>query len=193
VAVPKIEMNQLLGFSKKMRMRGIRPSSKLLLGERISAQPEIVEKLRLPQWAPVFKIIRLRLGDGEPFAVETSYVPEALCPDLLKRDLEGDSLYRLLESEYGIELEHAEEIIEAVVARKRETEWLGIKVGAPLLFVKQVLYGRLARSPAANPVAAVEGWPILYEESLYRADKYQISVRLTRPRLRSERWGEGNP
>lgn len=86
VAASKIEMNQLLGFSEKMRRLGIEPSSRLLVGERTRASPEIAEKLQLEGESYILKITRLRLGNGEPFALETSYIPEALCPSLLERD-----------------------------------------------------------------------------------------------------------
>ncbi len=63
---------------------------------------------------------RIRYGDGEPLLVETSYVPNAVCPRLGRFDLGHESLYGLMRSVYGVVPRRAHEEIDPTTLESTE-------------------------------------------------------------------------
>ena len=116
-----------------MRARGIVPGSKLITVTRIEAGIDVATALRLGPDSEVLRIERLRLADGEPIAIEVLFL-NAERFDGITASLGDDvSLYQLLHSDYGVELDSAEETIEAVVAGAREAKLLDCAAGSALL------------------------------------------------------------
>jgi DNA-binding GntR family transcriptional regulator len=89
--------------------------------------PDVASALRTSPDAPVWRLRRQRLIDGEPAVVETSIIPVALAPDLdrLVSGL-GGSLYDLLARECGLEDEYEEQYLEVVVPAPEERRLLAI-------------------------------------------------------------------
>jgi GntR family transcriptional regulator len=168
VAEPKIDqqLRAVTGFSQDMRLRGAAPSNRVLEARIIPAPPEVKAALRLAPNAEVIVLARVRLADGSPLAVETAYLPQALCPNLLAHDFARESLYEILETEYGFRLSHAEQTIEAQLASPREIELLQLAPTAAVL--------RLQRLTVRH-----DGIPVEYVSSAYRGDRYKFRTTLT--------------
>jgi GntR family transcriptional regulator len=84
-------------------------------------------------------IVRVRLADGEPFALERSSFPADRFAKLLDLDLTG-SLYDLLAEHFDSAPVRAVERIEPVLADADEADALGLPVGAPLMLVDRTAY-----------------------------------------------------
>lgn len=162
-----VHTRNLNGFSEEMRRRGMTPSSKILSLKRETASNQIADSLSLAPDSEVFHIERLRLADDVPLAYEKAFLPVALCPNLDDYNLEKLSLYDILENRFGIEIDHAEEILEAACAARDEAKILNIKPNAPLLVVNRVVY-----TDADQAVESVQ--------TLYRADLYRATFFLTK-------------
>lgn len=157
----------LTSFTETMLSRGLNPSSRLMAMELVIPPPRIAEHLQLDQGQKAFRIERLRLADGEPMALNVSYVPYHLCPHLDSEDLEAGSLYRLLEEKYGLRLWRSEQVLKPTVATEYEAGLLGVSPGTPLLLAEGTTF--------------LEGdVPIEYVKLLYRADRYEFTIRATR-------------
>src|SRR5713226_6167582 len=74
VAPPKIHFNKLMSFTEQMAGRHLDAHSRVLHFGPVEGEQEAVAKLALPSEARLLKIERLRLGAGEPFALETCYL-----------------------------------------------------------------------------------------------------------------------
>ena len=74
-------------------------------------------RLEIALASEVYELCRLRLVDDVPISVQTAYLSAALCPRLEENDLTA-SLYRLLESRYGLRLWSGRETLRA----RRATE-----------------------------------------------------------------------
>ncbi len=85
------------------------------------------------------EIVRVRLADGEPFALERSRFPSDRFCGLLQLDLTR-SLYELLAEHFEAAPVRAVERLEPVLADAGEAVALGIDVGAPLMLVDRVAY-----------------------------------------------------
>lgn len=166
-AEPKIdqELRALTGFSQDVNARGGRPSSQVLEARTMPATAEVADALRIAPEAQVAMLSRLRLADGTPLAIETAYLPAALVPNLLQHDFARESLYRVLEGEYGLKPTLAEQTIEAALASPRELDLLDLAAPAAVL--------RMRRQTRTEGDMAVE-----YVCSTYRGDRYKFHATL---------------
>ncbi len=161
------ELSQLVSTTEAMRQRGWSLATRLVSLNRMTNAAAITHALELPEGAPLYELCRLRIVDGEPLSLETAYLPVQLCPNLEENDL-TQSLYLLLESRYGLRLWTGREILRARGANPYEAHLLDIKEKTPLMSMERLTY-------AAN------GLPVEYLEAVWRGDRYDFIVTLTRP------------
>ncbi len=158
---------RLSSFTEDMIRAGLKPTSRLLAMKRIPAPPKVTKRLALQSDQQVIYIERLRLANGKPMALNTSYVPYHLCPQLLEDNLETDSLFQLLEEKYHLQLWRAEQVLRPAVATEYEAQLLGVALYTPLLL--------------AEGTAFLKGdIPIEYMTLLYRGDRYEFVIHMTR-------------
>ncbi|WP_131740800.1 GntR family transcriptional regulator [Actinomadura roseirufa] len=155
---------ELMSFGEDMRALGMRPSC-LDLGVRtIEADERLAGLFGTAPGAAVHVLERLRLADGEPIAVERSYIPVALAPDLFERRAPGGCLFGALEREFGIVMDEGDQTIEAGPADEGEAEPLGIARGDTVFFLSRRTFSRRVCAEVAF--------------STYRADRYRIHLGL---------------
>jgi GntR family transcriptional regulator len=126
VARPKLErdLGTFSGLSEQLRRQGVAAGALVLSAAAVDGALEIV---------------RVRLADGEPFALERSSFPVDRFTGLLELDLSG-SLYDLLDEHFDAAPVRAVERIEPVLADGEEAAALGVAVGAPLMLVDRTAY-----------------------------------------------------
>lgn len=168
IAEPKIEESllELVSFSEDMQRRGLTPSTKIVSVTQEIPQRNIAEALDIALGNRVVRIERLRLASHQPMALEVSYIPSELCPDIEQQSLTG-SLYTLLEKKYQLRLARAKQRLEGVAAKPREAELLEIDIGDVLLSLKRTSFD-------------TQGLTVEYVHALYRADKYIFFADLER-------------
>lgn len=167
VAERKIEqpLQRLSSFTQDIAGRGMRPASQVLEQELLSAPLELAGVLQVPPGSEIVRIRRLRLADGQPLALETSHLPHALCPGLLRHDLSRTSLYELLGTEYGVVLGSAKQTIEASQPVAEEHQLLRLPDGVPVLRIHRL-------------TSSVEDRLVEFVRAVYRGDRYQLHVEL---------------
>lgn len=157
------DFQQLRGFTEEMSQRGLRPSSKLLALEAQKPDSDTANALRLKRTQDVFCIKRLRFVDNELAGLETTYIPYHFFHGLDKQDLEKNSLYSIIEGQYGISLSWSEEEIRAIAATEKEASLLKIPPGFPLFYMRRTVYD-------------TRSTPIEHGVSLFRGDRYSAIV-----------------
>lgn len=165
-----VHTRNLGGFTEEMRRRGLEPRSKVLSLRREPPNKQVAENLGIEVSAEVFRLERLRLADGVPMAHEIAFLPAKLCPRLDNYDFEKFSLYEVLEKQFAIEIDHAEEVLEAEAAGASVAQLLAVKMNAPLLVVNRVVFTTLNQA-----VEAVR--------TIYRADRYRATFFLSKANL----------
>ena len=155
-------------FTEDMLARGLHPGSRVLSFDRGEAGAHIGRKLHLGEGDEVLTILRLRLADDEPIALEELHIPAARVPGLVAADLVDASFYELLHTRFGIDLAHSVQTIEPTLLDEEEAHHLGAPVQAPAL-----LFERTSRS--ADDV------PFEFVRSVYRGDRYKVRTELTVP------------
>ncbi|MEQ1943225.1 GntR family transcriptional regulator [Mesorhizobium sp. VNQ89] len=169
VAHPLIEKESrtLHGFTEEMQREGRKVTSVVLDAGTGVADEEVARALEIAEHTRVHRLVRVRLLDGEPLAIERTEIPLAMAPGLLDRsDFSKDSLYRVLREEYGFIPTEAEETVRADLADAAATSALRIPATSPVLkFTRRTFES--------------SGRPIEYVRSVYRADSFTMRVRLT--------------
>lgn len=168
VAPTKVDVHtrNLVGFSEDMRQRGLKPSSRLIRLTRERAPTAVADDLGLAPGSDVFHLKRLRLANGAPMAYESTYLPAGLCPNLERYDLARESLYRILQQDFGFQFERAREVLEATAADRRVARLFRTRAGVPVLIVRRVVY-------------TADNRPIESAMTVYRADRYRATFQVT--------------
>ncbi len=163
-AAPKIHFNKLMSYTEQMASRSLTAASKILFAKIIHDEQEIAARLALPPNIGIIKLERLRHASDEPFALETCYFSSAEFPNLLEAPLNRESLFKILEREYQVELGYADEEVDATAADARTAELLSVPRGEPLMRIRQLIY-------------STKGKAITYVLGFYRSDRHKLLIR----------------
>jgi GntR family transcriptional regulator len=161
------ELTQLVSTTEYMRERGWALTSRVVSLDRVAAPHQIAHALELPLGAPCYRLCRLRLVDGAPVSLQTSHLPVTLCPNLEENDLTG-SLYRLLETRYGLRLWTGRETLRARCTLPHEQQLLAVPRCTPVMDMERVSY-------------AASGEAVEYLQAVWRGDRYDFKASLSRP------------
>ena len=88
----------------------------------------------------VFKTARLRLVQGTPVLLETSYVSADLCPGLALEDLRVNSFFELLLHRYGVPISRTADSFATTTLEQHEAKLLRKKVGQTVLLMDRIVY-----------------------------------------------------
>ena len=119
------DLTALVSTSEEMGRRGWPLVTRVLSVDQAPAAAIWRERWRLPPESPIYAVCRLHVVDDAPLSVQTNFLPAALCPKLEEADLTS-SLYRLLESRYGLRLWTGREILRARGATLHEAQLLDL-------------------------------------------------------------------
>jgi GntR family transcriptional regulator len=159
---------ELTSFSEDLVKRGIEPGQIIRSLDWVEAPVKISQKLEIAAGTKVLRIERIRLGDGVPIGLQTSYLALSVEQTITLEDMQGSgSLYRILKEKFNIIPSEADETLEVTLATPEEAELLQIVEGAPLLLNERVLFAQNRK-------------PVEFVKILYRGDRYRYYVRLTR-------------
>jgi GntR family transcriptional regulator len=162
-------ISELTSFTEDMKRRGMAPGQKILeIGyvkppENVRAHLELASDVE-----KVLCVKRLRLGNGIPMGLQTSYyvLPEG--QTITRKELEeGGSVYRILEEKFHLLPTEADETLEVALANAREALLLQVRPGSPLLLSERTTYSQNRRV-------------IEFVRILYRGDRYRYYAKLTR-------------
>lgn len=164
----RYDLQRLVSFTEDMRRRGLKPETRLLGLTRTIPPDQVSQGLALPPEGETFEIKRLRLADGEPMAVSTTYIPCHLVPGLDEGSLVADSLFKTIENKFHLKIGYADRTLKAASADAFQAELLQVEPGFPLLLIEGVAY-------LDNEM------PIEYVIIRYRSDRYEFAYRAVRP------------
>ncbi|MGF6190359.1 GntR family transcriptional regulator [Serratia sp. 509] len=153
-------LNQDNGFTAQVLRSGSSVSNQWLLRTRMTAPIEVAKALELASDSIVAKLHRLRLVDGNPVSLETTYIPTRFLPD--PEELEH-SLYALWKSR-GIVPEGRHFLLKAVASSDENAGLLNVQSGTPLLRIVQT---------SRN----AQGEVLEFCETLCRSDVYEFEVK----------------
>jgi GntR family transcriptional regulator len=173
ISRPKISQDFMMileSFNDEMKEKGLTPTTKVLQFKIEKASENVAEKLQLDEGSDVVLLKRLRSANKEPIVLVDTYLPNSMVQNILSKDLTNESLYKIIERDYGYVIDKAIRTIEPVIAGEYETKLLGVKKGVPLQYIETVAY-------------LDNRTPIEYSIAKYRGDRSTFSFELTKKKI----------
>lgn len=151
------------GFYEEAERAGHAVQSRVLRCEVESLPSWASDALHLPAGSEGVTVERLRWIDDRVVMYVLSHFPPAVADALSGADLEGGSLYRVLEDGAGFVVAGGRRVVEAARAERELAELLEVEPGSPLLCVEAVSWDDRRR-----PFECYRAW--------HRADRTKIEV-----------------
>ncbi len=172
VAQPKFRFNLSSpdGLHEQLRKAGVEPGAKIIIAEKVPANalnPEIAQALALDGQDEVYRIVRLRTANNEPIAVENSYFPANLFPDLLDFNL-TDSIYGILKKYFSVESAGSVQEIEISFLNEQWADIMGIAADLSTLEVKRC-------------AVTADNRPFEFAHDIYRGDRLIFTAQTIEP------------
>ena len=103
VARPKFRRNlqNLKSFSQESCYQGLRLENRVLSLSQIECDKQFSRRFQVMLGTLLWRLSRLRIIDGGPVAIETSFFRQDRFPEIDRFDFGKDSLFRVFEMEYG--------------------------------------------------------------------------------------------
>ncbi len=161
--VDKMDLNYLsdrgnAGITATAKNHGAKISNKVLTKGIVSGN-FFSYKLGLQQNAPVYVLHRIRYGNDEPIAVEYTYVPAALFPEMDTIDFEKVSLYDYMDSKQRMPRKFIQQL-RIIEATEKERTYLELEKKEPVYYFEFIGYDE-------------QGTIVEYTESYNRCDKFE--------------------
>lgn len=169
VTKPKINqeiVHVIETFNEGMIRKGIQPRTTVLSLQVIEADDELLQALAIEPGDKVIELSRLRYANEEPIVLVTSYIPYALCPEILHANLKVESMYKTFEK-YNLYIKKVRRVFEAQKATKPDAQLLGIAEGDPLMYFE-------------TKASLENGCIVEYSKCRYRGDRNTFVVELTK-------------
>ncbi len=164
VADPRVLMvfQETYNYGAAARDVGMRPGSVLVVSGVEEAPSDVAHRLAIRPGDPVFFFKRLRTADGRPCSIETGWIDRERFSGIENHDYAQESLYEVLERDYGVRISHGEERISVTRVREDEAPLLGLAPGAAALYFLAV-----EKDDA--------GLPVEFSRHIIRADRYHFA------------------
>lgn len=159
---------RLQSFTEEIRARGQTPSTKLISIRRIKANKSISKTLRISQKDDIYSVVRLRLADQVPIALESLKIACRSIPTLSEEDVER-SLYDTFIEKFGIRITNARAEISGFNPAEKERTLLQITTRTPCLLIKMIDKDQ-------------NDQPVMTAECIYRSDLFELKLDVTSSR-----------
>lgn len=158
---------RLTDFAQDLARAGMEASSQVLHHGMEEASPSEAERLGLEPGTSILRLDRLRLGDGAPIALDSTWIPPYYAQLLEGHDLERETLYSLLERKYGIPAISGRYRITAHTADHESARHLQVKPGSALLVIERT-------------TRTVGDRVVYFQRRFYRSDRMAYELELAR-------------
>ncbi|WP_071396302.1 GntR family transcriptional regulator [Bacillus tuaregi] len=128
-----------LGITDNFHMNGKSPKIRVLKFEVIPPTEELQRDLFLQPYDFVYKIVRLRLFEEEPFMIETGYIPIKIVQNLNQKIIEG-SIFHYLEEAHNMAVTKSFLSIYAEPSTENDQELLHLKEHEPVGIMEGIFF-----------------------------------------------------
>jgi GntR family transcriptional regulator len=161
------DLGHLRSFAGDLIAQGAKITTTLLAAETVTPPSDVAARLGSP--GEVFRLRRLRLSDGRPLIVQTSYLPAALTHVAETEDLGRLGLYTVM-AEHGLTIARVQESISPTTLGPHDARDLARPRRSPALLSHRISF-------------TAAGLPLVDDHALLPADSVVITVNRTAERL----------
>lgn len=156
----------LTGLLENLVSVSLNTSVRVLEVGVVFASEPVARALDIAPGDGVQKAVRVRSTSEGPLSHITTWVPQALAAGFGARELADKPILMLLEAS-GVHVGRAHQTLSARLADAQVAEHLGVSVGSALLAVRRLVFDTRDR-------------PVQYLHGLYRPDRYEYQMQLSR-------------
>lgn len=137
VARPKFRRNlqNLKSFSQESCYQGLRLENRVLSLSQIECDKQFSRRFQVMLGTLLWRLSRLRIIDGGPVAIETSFFRQDRFPKIDRFDFGKDSLFRVFEMEYGAKPVFGDEKVSITKLTTEEADLLDASDGSPAFWI----------------------------------------------------------
>ena len=141
--------------------------SRILECRLLGCPPLVRDRLRLPAGWTVLMIESLMLEDDLPLGLSVNYIAlgEEQSPDF---DIDEGDVIHILERQLGIRIGGSQTTVGAVAADEQTAELVGVEVGAPLIWLEDVIEDEDGQ-PRALSQLRLRGDRVAFSANAYRS------------------------
>jgi GntR family transcriptional regulator len=163
---PAPETARLGGLLENIVSMSLRTQVRVLSCSVVVAPAVVSRRLALRSGGRVQRAVRVRSNHEGPISHITTWVPAELARPFGRRELAHEPILVLLERA-GVRIGRAAQSISARAADRAVAQQLGVERGTALLAVDRLVYD-------------LDDRPVQWLQGLYRPDRYQYEMQLTR-------------
>lgn len=169
VAPPRLSppQDRLRGLSESLGESGHEVQARLVGSSEAAAPAALARRLGLAAGTPVAELLSLRYVDRQPLSLNRLQMAAPLAARLRKADIGRRDVVAVYETDFGLQLGHAEVEISAAPAGRLQRKHLGLAEHAPVLQVERLVHD-------------AAGQPLHLETSWYRHDGFSYKLRIER-------------
>ncbi|MFN2372683.1 MAG: GntR family transcriptional regulator [Cyclonatronaceae bacterium] len=158
---------RLTDFNEDMAKAGLDASSVVRDFKTVDAPVWLTSILGIGEGSKVLQIDRLRLGNGEPVAFDSTWLPILYGQLLDKQQLQNTTIYKSLEENYNIPIIRGCYRISAELADQQLADELKVELRSPLLLIDRTTF-------------TIGEKPVYYQKRYYRSDRVMYEMTLER-------------
>lgn len=147
-----------------IKRMGMAPGAKLISHGVVTPSENIQS---LCEFKEAYFIKRIRFADNIPIAIENQYYPLEIGKKLATYDIDGGTLYDILEKEMHIPFSEADQIITSGHLSKEDAGYLNVPDQFNVLMTERITYDLV-------------GNIVEYYEAAFRSDMYSFKMKLSR-------------
>ncbi|MDD2484417.1 MAG: GntR family transcriptional regulator [Eubacteriales bacterium] len=148
------------GITAMVKSQGVRIANKILTKGTLPPNDYFCGRLKLAKNDPVYSLHRIRYGNEEPIAVEYTYLPCALFPDIESFDFKHVSLYDYMEAHKHMPVAF-EQKFRIIPVPQKEAKYLDLDQGQVVYYFEFLGFDE-------------NGILVEYTESFTRTDKAEF-------------------
>ena len=122
------------GMSELLKNHGYVPSSRILYTGPTPAGYKLSHLLQVGEDTVLYRIMRLRLGNGLPVSIENTFVPYELIPDIEDIDFQIYSLYDAFAMN-SLRIAGIQQVFSTTRVRNSEAKYLNAENGSPVVSI----------------------------------------------------------
>ena len=137
VARPKFRRNlqNLKSFTEESGCQGLRLENRVLSLSQIECDKHFSRRFQVMLGTPLWRLSRLRIIDGCPVAIETSFFRRDRFPEISRFDFGQDSLFRVFAVEYHAKPVFGDERVSITKITTEEADLLDTPDGSPAFWI----------------------------------------------------------
>lgn len=135
----RVSFATIRGFGAQLKQQGVHHVSRVLYAQKVPAGYAISRKFDLPRGTDLFRLIRVRIGNGRAVAIDDTYIPYTAISGVEEIDFATHSLYTALEANH-VQLANAQQ---QLTIRRLQGEWaaaLEVPENAPVFCVEHCVF-----------------------------------------------------